>query len=72
MDLNETPYERTIMPITARIRQKLQENPGTMLATPTKLYALVDGVVLSFTGADFSLMDEKQLNDYVIETLAAA
>lgn len=56
------------------IRELLKLKPGHLYITPdgTALYVLCDDeweTVLEFTGPDFSIMSDEDVNDYIMETL---
>jgi hypothetical protein len=56
------------------IRELLKTKPGHLYILPdgSALYVLVADeweTVLMFTGPDFSVMTDAQINDYIIETL---
>jgi len=55
------------------IRELLKTRPGHLFILPdgSALYVLVDDeweTVLEFTGPDFSVMSDEDVNDYIIET----
>jgi hypothetical protein len=49
----------------------LKSNPDMIYVTAdgTKLYTLVTGGMMCFSGVDFSSMDEEQINLYIQEKL---